>query len=461
MTRCCNLDWMEVHCLEPKGDPHDAEYFRRAGLTVSERDYGTRVYREMFTVNDRQDNPFIEVRRNPYSQGVIGIHDAEETHLRLVNAACYYDDAVLRLQNFLEAFNYTFLRIVRVDICLDFERFDEGDDPAKFLKRYYAHRYAKINQGNITSHGADKWSGQEWNSVSWGSPSSAIGTKFYNKTLELYDPRTATYRKPHIRYAWYCAGLIDDFHSCRKKIDPATTPDANASGDLFYTPTIWRVEFSIRSAVKKWFTIELNGKAKNYQSIRNTLDMYDCREKLVTLFASLSQHYFHFKVVEYEKTKREKTLTGIALSTLQVDRSTKLGSYKEEKKLIRKDRCRDKVLFKWQDLQTTYKVGRDDVSALLGEGAKQQKPYDSLITKLRQYQIDKPRKDVVEACEVIIKAIEGDMLRSDLRNPFSYYDMMALQQALSRKVSGDDTDVAILMREIKALLKLNDKTAIF
>ena len=415
--RCVNLDWLEVHCLEPYGDPHDAEYFRRVGLTVMERDYGTRVYKEMFTVNDAQGNPFVEVRRAPYSTGYAGIHDERECHLRLVNAACYLDNAADLMQQFIDTYHYEFNRITRVDICLDFERFDEGDDPAVFLSRYLRQVYSKINQGNITAHGADRWNGQVWNSVSWGSPTSAIGTKFYNKTMELYDPATGTYRKPHIRYAWLKCGLIDDFHKVLKRKD-----------DGYYTPQIWRVEFSIRSSVKKWFAIELNGEAKHYQSIRNTLDMYDCRDKLLTLFASLQQHYFHFK--HYDKEQR-------------------------------KDRCPDKVLFRWSGLQVTYKVGRDDTLSILGEGAKQSRPYDTLLKKLRLYQQEKPQKDIVEACQVIIRAIEGDMLRSDLRNPFSYHELLALQRALSMKASGDDTDVVVLMQEVKNLLKLNDKTAIF
>lgn len=415
--RCVNLDWLEVHCLEPYGDPHDAEFFRRAGLTVMERDYGTRVYKEMFTVNDAQGNPFVEVRRAPYSTGYAGIHDERECHLRLVNAACYLDNAAELMQQFIDTYHYDFNRITRVDICLDFERFDEGDDPAVFLSRYLRQVYSKINQGNITAHGADRWNGQVWNSVSWGSPTSAIGTKFYNKTMELYDAATGTYRKPHIRYAWLKCGLIDDFHKVLKRKD-----------DGYYTPQIWRVEFSIRSSVKKWFAIELNGEAKHYQSIRNTLDMYDCRDKLLTLFASLQQHYFHFK--HYAKEQR-------------------------------KDRCPDKVLFKWNGLQVTYKVGRDDTLSILGEGAKQSRPYDTLLKKLRLYQQEKPQKDIVEACQVIIRAIEGDYLRSDLRNPFSYHELLALQRALSMKASGDDTDVVVLMQEVKNLLKLNDKTAIF
>lgn len=403
--------------MEPSGDPHDANFFRRVGLTVSERDYGTRVYKEMFTVNDVHGNPFVEVRRAPYSTGYGGIHAVEECHLRLVNAACYLDNAAALMQNFIDTYGYTVNRISRVDICLDFERFDEGDDPAVFLSRYLRQVYSKINQGNITAHGADRWNGQVWNSVSWGSPTSAIGTKFYNKTMELYDAATGTYRKPHIRYAWLKCGLIDDFHKVMKQ-----------GKDGWYTPQIWRVEFSIRSSVKKWFAIELNGEEKHYQSIRNTLDMYDCREKLLTLFASLQQHYFHFK--HYQKEQR-------------------------------KDRCPDKVLFRWNQPQVTYKVGRDDTSIILGEGHKQQRPFDTLIRKLKEYQLHHTAKDITDACQVIIRAIEGDYLRSDLRNPFSYTELMQLQRALAMKAAGTDTDVVVLMQEVKNILKLNDKTAIF
>lgn len=403
--------------MEPSGDPHDANYFRRVGLTVSERDYGTRVYKEMFTVNDVHGNPFVEVRRAPYSTGYGGIHAVEECHLRLVNAACYLDNAAALMQNFIDTYGYTVNRISRVDICLDFERFDEGDDPAVFLSRYLRQVYSKINQGNITAHGADRWNGQVWNSVSWGSPTSAIGTKFYNKTMELYDAATGTYRKPHIRYAWLKCGLIDDFHKVMKQ-----------GKDGWYTPQIWRVEFSIRSSVKKWFAVELNGEEKHYQSIRNTLDMYDCREKLLTLFASLQQHYFHFKHFQKEQ---------------------------------RKDRCPDKVLFRWSGVQLTYKVGRDDTSMILGEGHKQQRPFDTLIRKLKEYQLHHTAKDITDACQVIIRAIEGDYLRSDLRNPFSYTELMQLQRALSMKAAGTDTDVVVLMQEVKNILKLNDKTAIF
>lgn len=400
--------------MEPSGDPHDADFFRRVGLTVSERDYGTRVYKEMFTVNDVHGNPFVEVRRAPYSTGYGGIHAVEECHLRLVNAACYLDNAAAMMQNFIDTYGYTINRISRVDICLDFERFDEGDDPAVFLSRYLRQVYSKINQGNITAHGADRWNGQEWNSLSWGAPSSDIGTKFYNKTMELFDPSSGSYKKPYIRYAWFQCGLIDDFVANTKLKDGEP-----------YTPQIWRVEFSIRSSVKNWFVIELNGNSKAYQSIRNTLQSYMGRERLLTLFASLARHYFHFKYfVEGQ----------------------------------RKDRCPDKKLFNFTGQQYLYTVGRENG---IGSGNSGIRPLLSLINKLKHYRDTHIGVDIHRACSILIEAMESDTLRADMTHPWSVEELKALQLALSSKASGNKSDIAILLNEIKAFLHINDNTAIF
>lgn len=422
-TRCVNLDWLEVHCLEPYGQPRNAEYFRALGYVVHERPYGTRVYREMFTLEHGLGWPVIEVRRNPASQGVGGIHLAEECHLRLTNRACYLDDAAQLMQEFITANGYEFNRISRVDICLDFERFDTGDDPQAFLRRYMKHKYAKINQGNIHAHGAESWSSLNWNSVSWGAPTSDIGTKFYNKTLELYNPHDGSYSKPYIRWAWHKCGLVDN-----------PTLMLNERDGEQYTPQIWRVEFSIRSSVKKWFVIEKNGKAKDYQSIRNTLDQYDSREKLLTLFSALTHHYFHFKYLQWDYT-------------------TNADGF-HELKAKRKDRCPDKTLFRWSGVQFVYKVGRDDLK--IGNGERHIHPLNSLINKLRHYQSTHFGQDIHRACQILIEAMESESVRSDMTHPWSREELLVLQQALSHKQAHPDADVALLLREIAQFLRLND-----
>ena len=161
----------------------------------------------MFSIMDDQGHPFIEIRRKPKST----IMEENMCHIRLTNYACYRDNAADLMADFIELHGFVFLRISRVDICYDFEKFDSGDNPRDFVIRYLNGTYSKINQANLTAHGSDRWDLRDWNSLSWGSQTSDVGTKMYNKTLELYDEILDTYKKPYIRYAWKQAGLIDDW----------------------------------------------------------------------------------------------------------------------------------------------------------------------------------------------------------------------------------------------------------
>lgn len=410
-VRCINLDWLEVHAFEPVDEPHDAIYFQSCGFVVHSREYGTRVYREMFTLDDSDGMPFLEVRRNPASQGVHGIHQHNECHIRLVNRACYFDNAAGMLATFLADYHYTDVRISRIDVCMDFVRFDKNDDPAAFVRRYFRHVYAKINQGNIHSHGADTWTGQDWNSLSWGSPSSDVSTKLYDKTMELYDAKLDAYRKPYIREAWFRCHMIDDMHRCTMKGEKVR---------------VWRVEFSVRSSVKKWFKIELNGNAKAYQSIRNTLECWDGRDKLLVMFASLARHYFHFKYYEPDQ---------------------------------RKDRCKDKVLFDFSNVATVYKIGRD--AKPIGQGDKMCRPLDSLLQKIRMYRCRKTDDETRNACDVLIKSLTDDCHRSDLCNPWSNEELQALREIIRIRSRHPDLHVSVVMKEVKQFLHINDNTATF
>lgn len=375
------------------------------GYVVDVREYGTRIYNQMFTIL-LDGEPYIEVRRCPKNP----LMASTACHLRLHNRTCYLDDAADLMQRFITAHRYLFQRISRIDLCLDFARFDDNTIPRVFMQRYMRHKFAKINQAKRHTHGEDKWNGAIENSISWGSPSSMISTKFYNKTLELYDPKTDSYRKPYIRYAWLNNGLIDDMDRC------------TLNGE---TQEIWRVEFSIRSSVKRWFVIELDGKSKAYQSVHNTLDCYDSKPKQLCIFASLANHYFHFK--RYQ-----------------------IG--------VRKDRCQDRVLFRWNELQQFVEVDRTALPS-----SKTPSPLLlQLIRKLRLYSQTLSYGDLKESIIKLLALLEQLQLKQEQNNPWSQAQTIAIQQLIARRQAGDvDTTLSALMAEIADLIHINSKTMIF
>lgn len=406
-TRCVNLDWLEVYCLESSiGYPHDAEYFRRAGWHVKEREYGTPTYKEMFTLfSYDNDEPLIEVRRAPkaprgYNTG--GIMDPNACHIRLCNRTCYMEDAAGLLQRFLEENFFEYSRISRVDIALDFEKFDSGDDPQKFLQRYIKGQYAKINQARISMHGADRWDGRTWNSVKWGNENSMVSTKMYCKTLELLQVSD----KPYIRQAWYEVGLIDDWFDMTKHKEDGTV----------YKPEIWRIEFSIKSSTKNWFVVEDPYSTKRkLKSIRHTLEQYRTRRQMLDVFFSLADHYFHFK----------KFAEG-----------------------VRKDRCEDKVLFDKKIPSVFYKVTH------VATHEKQDKTLQRLLRMLRDYQSTIYDEEKRQACRMLIADIEYRARAHDLPNDTPIEELTLLRQLVAKRVMGSPNTLSQDINIIKAMLDI-------
>lgn len=400
-VRCINIDWLEVYAIEPPDMPRDPDYYRVHGYDVVQRDYGTRTYNEMFTLRDELGYGFIEIRRSPKQSDVQNaILPFNACHIRLTNRACYYVDAVKRMARFLADHDYFVSRIYRIDLCLDFERFDSGDDPQIFIHRYMRKKYSKINQSEGHGHFADRWDDRHWNSLSWGSPKSCIGTKIYNKTLELKE----AHDKPYIKMAWFEAGLIDHPIDMTKKKADGTK----------YTPVIWRLEFSIRSNVKNWVVIEADGDAKKLRSLRNTFDMYDTPEKLLVMFSNLQEHYFHFRHM------REGVL---------------------------KWKCPRKELFKFKPSNFCVKV----------EHPASPNRQDTDLMRLRRY-LSKYRlvhydPSIVKAIDTIIVAIDNENMRRYCEKPTSNKQLKALQVAFGLRANGSPVDFCKLLKEIQAELE--------
>lgn len=423
--RCVNIDWLEVYVLESNDRyPCNADYFRKQGYLVKEREYGTRVYKEMFEIVDEMNNPLIEIRRNPAS-GSADFHglSPESSHIRLPNWMLYQGNPIDYLRDFLLKNDYIFKRIYRIDICYDFEFFDSGDKPARFAQRYLEGKYRKINQCQLTAHGFDSWNGCDYNSLSWGSPSSMVSTKLYNKTLEL---KGADNDKPWIKTSWMLNDLIDNPCSMTKK---------DTKGNL-YKPEIWRVEFSMKSEADGWIIWELQGGKKvKKQAVPHRLELFDTKQKLWERFQYLAYHYFHFKHKEY--IDAYKGATGFALGTVHSD---------VERKPQRKDRCRDKVLFYWDK-----NLNFEQLTA--APCASKKNSRDELLRRrLNEYRLLHPQADIRAACEVLLKDIERiETLRYVPLGDSK--ERQAMQIALRQKIGGDERSFFEIMAEIKALLE--------
>lgn len=402
--KCINIDWLECYCLEDTlSYPHNADFFRKAGWQVQERDYGTPVYHEMFTLVGYDGEKWIEVRRKPksdFNNG--GIFDPCACHIRLTNRSCYFSEPAKMLAQFLERYGFEFKRISRIDICLDFERFDYGDEPAKFLKRYLNGKYSKVNQANINAHGTDAWDERTWQSVSWGAKKSMVRTRFYNKTLELKQVKD----KPYIRQAWRACGLVEDEMSLTKR---------DKQGNI-YSPQIYRVEFAITSGTARWFIIEGYGcGTPKRRSLHNTLDDYFTRGQLLDRFYSLADHYFHFK----------KYVAG-----------------------QRKDRCPDKLLFNTSQAVNFYHVEH------VATAEPRRSALDKLLQRLIDYRDTHGKPDVYKAANILIEEIENETHLNQLTIPWNMDEVQAMRLLVAKRMKDSSRPLSLDIEEAKAIVAI-------
>lgn len=385
-TRAVYIDWLEVYALEQlNSKPRDADWFRAAGFIVHERPYGTRVFSQVFTIEDKHGQPFIEIRRAAYQseEGRIGFMPTNGVHIRMTNNQLYSGNPIQKLRDFMVWADYELIKLHRFDIALDFEYFDFGDDPAKFIERYMRGKYAKVNQANISAHGVDTWSGRVWNSLSWGNPKSMVSTKMYCKSLELEQ----VHDKPYIKLAWFQDLLIDS---------PVTMQRRGSDGVL-YKPDIWRIEFSIKSSANQWYVIERSDKPRSRQPMPHVLSTYDTREKLLLAFASLQQHYFFFR--KYVPDQR-------------------------------KDRCEVKRLF---DFHLDDKLMKLEQHGAVSVRTTQ---LERLLTYLRNFLVMHSDPDAYKAAQTIIEYLEDRKLRTMVTTEADLIEVKALQALIRERLQG-------------------------
>lgn len=380
----------------------NADYFRSHGYIVHEREYGTRVYNEMFTIEDQHGHAFIEVRRNPQSgsSSFTGLSELS-CHLRLVNRACYANNPVRDMAEFMVKHDYIFQRIFRLDLCYDFIRFDSGDDPARFLRRYIENKFSKVNQCKVRVIGDDSWASFDWESVSWGAPTSMVGTKMYNKTKEL---KATGDKKPWIKQAWFESGLVND---------PLNLPD------------VWRIEFSLHSSARNWIVIEdADSKHNKKRAVPHTLEMFDGRDRLWERFEEIAHHYFQFRYVEY------------------LDKVNSDG----ERNLKRKDVCREKRLFNYNLDRTFYKIEGVAVEC------KPDKDDDILRRRLTLYREKHADPDLRRAIDILLNNLNRERLRQITAHGYAA-EIDQIRLAIATRTGWDYQTVIEKAEEIHKLIK--------
>lgn len=265
MKLLCHLDWLEVYCRRSTLDPPT----NAPHLIAKLQPYTTRVYSHVYNVTTDFGVPVATATTDPLSRKSDGgILLDNIMHIKIANYWLYTDKWMDMLQQVLDLFSAEVINISRIDVCGDWQYAANGCPAYKMLHNLAVGKYRKVFQPNWHLHAKSKET-LHYNSIGFGSKSSPVFTRFYNKTLELSQATD----KPYIRELWKQYGFSD-------------------SADVY------RTEFSLTGIGKSC----VDGETGEVLTV--SLDDVSSPKGVTQLFVHWAQRYFDIRVYDNERSNR-------------------------------------------------------------------------------------------------------------------------------------------------------------
>lgn len=231
MQYVINVDWLQIFGHDYNNDRLDVLYNCSGSYEFRLMEYSSRHFREIWEVLDPDGEKYAVIQRRPFSS----IISADGCIVQLCNRELYRPLMAVGFVQFLQSHNIHFKSLSRLDVCFDSNALFDGLTHPSFIRGLMSGRYLKNNQAKVKwnfSSIANVGKPMECNSCSFGSSSSSVSTKMYNKSLELREVKN----KPYIVESWAYNGLNTDLDVWRIEISiksDATSLVHTSTGEIF------------------------------------------------------------------------------------------------------------------------------------------------------------------------------------------------------------------------------------
>ncbi len=167
------------------------------------------------------------------SQPASNILDPFAIIAKFDNWVCYDENMHVYILGFIQDNQFEFLGFSRVDFCADFNFFDNGMIPDKFIKKYIYRKCMRLGRTPHVAHHFEQGKTEHIEKgLKFGSNLSEVTAYIYDKSRQMETEMW----KPYIYMAWKKAGLNVDCHSPWDESNKA--------------PHVFRLEFSVKSGAK-------------------------------------------------------------------------------------------------------------------------------------------------------------------------------------------------------------------
>ena len=224
---------------------------------IEECEKGTPIMKKRYIIKDLQSNPIATIMTHPIPDYI----EENTIFIKFENYYLYQYNLDIVIEDFLKENNFTFYAFTRLDVCHDFNTFNKGLMPRKFIQMALQKQLVKVGDAKASFNG---YIGEslDLNSICFGRPSSSVQAKMYNKSLEMKEVKFKNY----IAQSWERRNLDKDH--------------------------VWRIEFVLRGNDLRMTDVHTG---ESY-----TLKEYGLKilsnENLHRLWCNLQHKYFRWKV---------------------------------------------------------------------------------------------------------------------------------------------------------------------
>lgn len=311
-----NCDWLQLYCTnEDSLKMYSHSAYEVKSVNIQTRHF--KIWEEIY----QKGNRIATINRIPCSP----ILPKDMILVKFDNSFLYAGNLFVNVHQFLINLKLKLKSITRLDICLDFQKFNQFENPEKLLKNFLNGKYLKLGKSTFQTAGKTyikidkseknkyiierendikilyddfKISGKSNKSnklqyIRFGGLNSNISYYLYNKTDELNEK---TY-KPYIVHSWELANYEK-------------------------TNDVWRLEFTIKNSNAEIVDCE-TGEIKSLKSLEILK-----HENIVSVFWSLYDKYFQFVIKKGDSNKSRMK----KLDLLTPDETPKIFHWDEPKK---------------------------------------------------------------------------------------------------------------------------------
>ena len=152
-------------------------------FTAFKTDYQTVNFSEVWEIyEERSGEKFATIQRCPRTK----IMPANAIILKMENRVLYQPDWGSRLNSLLIQYVYDVQSISRIDICADFNEFEEGLSCQDFIKKLVTHEYVKRGKCKAQLQ-LDLGKARYEDGIRFGERGNDICYYLYNKTKEMKE----------------------------------------------------------------------------------------------------------------------------------------------------------------------------------------------------------------------------------------------------------------------------------